>query len=251
MTNNHKVIFGGEGHFYSAYSFTAQELSNRTDIFVSQCSAENFRNQIAEVDVIIPFMQQIDSGMINSAKKLKMIMQFGVGLEGVDINAAITKNVWVCSIPGALCGNAQSCAEHSIYLALSVLRNQKQMQVSLTQGLIGCPTGRTLFGSRILIYGFGGIGQQLAKRLSSFDAEVVAVTRTLPPTGSSLPCQEFVRELGDIAAFPRLASSADVVFICCTQNPSTVGLVDESFISHLKEGAVIVNVARVSYAGNQ
>ena len=98
----------------------------------------------------------------------------------------------------------------------------------------------------MLIYGYGSIGQQLAKRLHAFDVNsVCAVTRTLPTDGSDLPGQNYLSELCLTREYPRLAATADIVFVCCTQNATTVGLVNKEFISYLKEGAVIVNVARV------
>ena len=48
-------------------------------------------------------------------------MQYGVGLEGIDVDCATKSGVWVCKIPSEGTGNAQSCAEHAIYLALSLL----------------------------------------------------------------------------------------------------------------------------------
>jgi phosphoglycerate dehydrogenase-like enzyme len=101
----------------------------------------------------------------------------------------------------------------------------------------------------VLIYGYGSIGQQLAKRLHAFDVNSVsAVTRTLPADGSVPPGQNYLSELCPTTEYPRLAASADIVFVCCTQNAATVGLVNKEFISYLKAGAVIVNVARVSWS---
>jgi phosphoglycerate dehydrogenase-like enzyme len=174
-----------------------------------------------------------------------MIMQFGIGLEGVDIPAATRRGIYVCNIPDSQsCGNAQSCAEQALYLALSVLRNQPELDRSLRTGIIGYPTGRTLYKSTALIYGYGGIGQQLSKRLAAFDARIYAVTRTLPDLGESLPCQDYLDVLEGTDMYKNLARDVDIVFICCSQNASNIGLVDRQFIAALKPGAVIVNVAR-------
>lgn len=46
-------------------------------------------------------------------------------------------------------------AEHILYLCLSVMRKQHEMQSSLKNKIVGCPTGRTISGSNFLIYGYG------------------------------------------------------------------------------------------------
>ena len=233
----------------AAYEYTKAALQELMPGAVEVTQATNdasLGDAIADATVIIPYMARITPELLDRAPRLRMVMQFGVGLEGVNIEAATTRGVWVCNIPdGPSCGNAQSCAEHALYLALAALRNHKQLAQSLATGVIGWPTGRTLFQATVLIYGFGGIGQQLAKRLAGFDTRVHAVTRTLPAPGAPpLPHQEYLDTFGGIDAFATLAKDADVVFICCSQNKDNVGLVNRAFIAHLKPGAVIVNVAR-------
>ena len=242
-----KIVFGGVGHFESAYIFTKDALKDDDRIDVVQCTADSMEDAIKDADIVIPFMVPITERLLIHARKLKMIMQYGVGIEGVDMQAASSKRIWVCKIPSADCSNDKSSAEHAIYLALAVSRDQKAMHNSLLTGRLGFPTGRSLYGSNALIYGFGGIGQQLAKRLSSFDMNIAAVTRTLPVVGETCTSQEYLTELCGTDEFPRLASTADVVFICCSQNSSNMGLVDNAFLAHLKDGVVIINVARVRH----
>ena len=262
-----KVLFGSAGNFGSAKQNTAFELREHKDIIIEECSDDEIGSLIADADVVIPFMSKLTDSIIQKATKLKMIMQFGVGLEGVDIQAATKYRIPVCPISSMDCGNAKSCAEHAIYLALSVLRDQSEMNRSLNRGVIGYPTGRTLFNSNILIYGYGSIGQQLAKRLSVFEANVSAVNRTVynennvtnndeimknsPTTSVNQSSKDFLNidcltELSPLDAYPRLAADTDILFVCCSQNSSNMGFVNKSFISHLKDGAIIINIARVS-----
>lgn len=245
ISRRFKVVFGGLGHFQSAFLLTKEALKGDDRIDVMQCTAESIESEIIDADVVIPFMVRISERTLCLAPKLKMIMQYGVGVEGIDIVAASGKKVWVCNILSGDCCNDKSSAEHAIYLALAVSRDQKAMQDSLLAGRLGCPTGRSLFGANALIYGFGGIGRQVAKRLSAFDMQIAAVTRTLPSPIESSSHQDYLTELCDTAEFPRLAAAADIVFICCSQNSSNIGLVDKAFLSHLKDSAIIINVARV------
>ena len=241
-----KVVFGGVGHFQSSFLFTKDALKHDDSIDVVQSSAESMEQAISDADVVIPFMVPMSDRTLQCATKLKMIMQYGVGVEGVDIVAATRRKVWVCNIQSRDCSNDKSSAEHAIYLALAVSRDQKAMHESLLSGKLGCPTGRSLFGATALIYGFGGIGKQVAKRLHAFDMQIAAVTRTIPLSDEIVQSQEYLSELCETSEFPRLAAVADIVFICCSQNSSNIGLVDKAFLSHLKSTAIIINVARVS-----
>ena len=240
-----KIVFGGLGHFESAFILTKDALKEEDKIDVIQCEAESIESAIVDADILIPFMVPVTERLLLLAPKLKMVMQYGVGIEGVDLQAATSSKVWVCNIRSSDCSNDKSSAEHAIYLALAVSRNQKAMQHSLMTGRLGFPTGRSLYGSTALIYGFGGIGQQVAKRLDAFDMKVSAVTRTLPRQGEECASREYLTELSATNRFRDLAATADIVFICCSQNSSNMGLVDKAFLSCLKDSAVIINVARV------
>ena len=64
---------------------------------------------------------------LSLARRLKLVIQFGVGVEAVDIGAATQLGVWVSNIQSGATGNALSCAEHAVYLMLAVLRSHNAM----------------------------------------------------------------------------------------------------------------------------
>ena len=68
------------------------------------------------------------------------------------------------NIPSEGTGNALSCAEMAIYLTLACLRSAPSMANSIQHGRVGVPLGKTLFGKRVLIVGFGGIAKELVPR---------------------------------------------------------------------------------------
>lgn len=152
------------------------------------------------------------------------------------------KNIYVARIPSDDCGNAASVAEHAIYLSLCLLRDQKRMEQSIRQEVIGVPTGQTLLGSTVLIYGYGNIGKHLATRLSGFGVNILGIKRSILSSTSKHETE--LIELGDQSSFPRMASRADIVIMCCDQNISTFEIVDEQFLNHMKKGAYLVNIAR-------
>ncbi|CAD6220397.1 unnamed protein product [Miscanthus lutarioriparius] len=170
--------------------------------------------------------RRIDSDIIAKATQMKIIMQYGVGLEGVDVNAATEHKIKVARIPGSMTGNAVSCAEMAIYLTLGVLRKQKLMDAAVHQKGLGSPTGRTILGKTVLILGFGAIGVEIAKRLKPFDVDGL------------------VDQKGGPEDIYELAGEADIVITCLLQTNETVGIVDDMFLSAMKRGSCLVNIAR-------
>lgn len=186
---------------------------------------------------------------------MKLIVQFGVGLEGVDIDAATRCGIKVARIPGHTTGNATSCAEMAIYLMLGLLRKQTEMKNAVKSRKLGEPHGETLFGKTVFIMGFGSIGEELAKRLKPFGVKIIATKRSWAsyPQDSSqqnglsatLGCiNDLVDEKGCHTDIHKFASVADIVVCCLSMNPETAGIVNECFISSMKKGAYLVNIAR-------
>jgi len=246
IARNFKVLFCGKGHFRSGYEYTKEALSSYPDIAVVESDSEKILENIHDSDVIVPLMTRISEDLLLAATNLKLIMQFGVGLEGVNISKASERGILVANIPSSNTGNAASCAEHAIFLALSLLRNTKEMKASIETGRLGYPTGKTLLGSTSLLYGYGGIGEKLGSLLSSFGSKVFALKRDENRLVELKEKHPEIEEIGITRDFPRLAACADLIFMCCNQNSDTFGIVNKKFLSQVKQGTYIVNVARVS-----
>ena len=90
----------------------------------------------------------------------------------------------------------------------------------------------SLVDRNVLIIGAGGVGQAIAHRLIPFGTEVTLVARS-QRTGV-VACSEL----------PSLLPEADIVVLAVPLNMHTSGLVDESFLSRMREGSLLVNVAR-------
>ena len=81
--------------------------------------------QVAEAavsaDVLIPMMTRVDVVLIRSTAA-RLIQQWGAGLEGVDIDAASARGIYVCNVPSDETPNAESTAEHAVLLMLACAR---------------------------------------------------------------------------------------------------------------------------------
>ena len=90
-----RVIFCGK-NFDSGFNYTSKAVKcylnsigrSQSDIEVLQVDDKDLPEEIRHADVLIPFMTRISNELISRAIQLKLIMQFGVGLEGVDVSAA-------------------------------------------------------------------------------------------------------------------------------------------------------------------
>ena len=98
----------------------------------------------------------------------------------------------VSNIPSGETGNAASCAEHAIYLALALLRDQHQMAASIRERRVGVPLGQTLLGKTALLIGFGNIAKELVPRCP-FPASACClynvVYLTAQTTSSGISCR--------------------------------------------------------------
>ena len=248
-----KVLFCGTGHFESGFLLTRQALSPQApDVLVVQCSRADVAREIADAAVVVPLMTPITAALVQAAPSLRLVSQFGVGLEGVDIEACTQRGVAVCKIESDSCGNAQSCAEHAVFLALAVLRDFKGLSHSVVSGRLGYPTGGTLLGATALIVGYGGLGRELAARLGPFGLKALHVCKrvaisadeaaTDPLLSSGAVTVTTMDTLLSDAACP--ARAATIVFLCCTLNASNRGSINTAFFKLFPPGLVLVNIAR-------
>ncbi|MCL7030849.1 hypothetical protein MKW94_017274 [Papaver nudicaule] len=252
-----RVLFCGP-YFPASHNYTREYLQNYPFVQVDDVPLDDVSNVIDNYHICVVKNRRIDSNDIARATKMKLIMQFGVGLEGVDVKAATKCGIKVARIPGNVTGNSASCADMAIYLMLGLLRQQKEMEIVVKQKRLGEPAGGTLFGKTVYIMGFGNIGIDLAKRLRPFGVKILATKRSWP-LNSRDSCQSdgspvLGTENNDIGGLVdkkggpedqyEFAKEADIVVTCLLMNSETAGIVGKKFVSAMKKGALLVNIAR-------
>ncbi|PON79383.1 Erythronate-4-phosphate dehydrogenase [Parasponia andersonii] len=228
-----RVLFCGHD-FPASHNYTREYLQNYPSVQVDDVPLDDVPNVIENYHICVVKNKKMDSHLISLAKQMKLIMQFGVGLEGVDIDSATKNGIKVARIPGDVTGNAASCAEMAIYLMLGLLRKQNDMQISIEQRKLGEPTGETLLGKTVFILGFGNIGIDLAKRLRPFGVKIIATKRSW--TSHSLQCSTYggdvlVDKKGSHEDIYKFASEADIVGALLV-NIARGGLLDYEAVYH-------------------
>uniref|UniRef100_A0A2P2JRJ9 Uncharacterized protein n=1 Tax=Rhizophora mucronata TaxID=61149 RepID=A0A2P2JRJ9_RHIMU len=244
-----RLLFCGSS-WPASQDYTKEYLQKHPFIQVDAVPLGDVPDVIGNYHICVAKNMKLDSRIISCASQMKLIVQFGVGLEGVDVHAATKHGIKVARIPGDNTGNAAGCAEMAIYLMLGLLRKQNEMQVSIQQKRLGEPIGDTLLGKTVFILGFGNIGIQLAKRLRPFGVKIIATKRSWVSSSENFHqpnahvYDDLVDEKGSHKDIYNFASNADIVVCCLGLNKETACIVNDPFISSMKKGAHLVNIAR-------
>lgn len=231
-----KVLFAGEA-FEKMRSFLEGNLPG---VEVITCPKGAILEHLDEsVEVLVPPGQVVDARAMDRGRGLKLIQQWGVGVEGIDLEAARARGIMVSNVPSEGTGNADGVAEIAVLLALALARRFKEAQENLRRRVIWAPRGISLLNKTCCVVGLGGVGRALVRRLKGFGCRIIGVNRTeVDP--ASLGIDEFV----PLSGVDEALSRSDFVFVCISMCPATEGFFDGRRIRAIKRGAFLVNVAR-------
>jgi phosphoglycerate dehydrogenase-like enzyme len=209
---------------------------------VRVCRHDQVREEAPWAEVLIPSMARLTAGIIASARDLKLIQQFGVGLEGVDLPAAAERGIPVANVPGNLAPvHAECTAEGGVFLMMACARQYKACQKTLARGEWGRPRGEALIGRNALIIGLGAVGRALAARLVPLGARVMACEVDPQPTLADtlgIVRVEKPDRLND------MLPEADFVISTVTLTPDTRGLLNLGVFNRMKPTAYLINISR-------
>ena len=171
--------------------------------------------------------------------EVKIIANFSVGFDHVDVEAARQKGVVVTNTPDVL---SDATAELTMMLMIGAARRASEGEKLVREGKWkdwspAFMVGTQVTGKRLGILGMGRVGQVVAKRARGFDMTIhYHDLRRLPPE----------REAGAIfhETAEDLLPHCDFLSIHCNVTPSTRGLMDARRFSLLPDGAIFVNAAR-------
>jgi len=210
---------------------------------IFDCDRDEVIAAAAKADVIIPTIAPIPEAAF-AGSRLKLVQQYGVGLDTVDIPAATRAGVLVANVPSVGTGNAESVAELAIAHMLMLSRDMPLAFQLFRERRVGSPFGQCLWENTVAIVGYGGIGEEIARRLAGFGMRIVAVSRHGPggprkrDPGVRVDLHVSTEKLGDAV------SEADYIVVAAPASPDNIGLVDRAVFARVKHGARIVNIAR-------
>ena len=240
MKNNEqtKVVIAGK-HFAGSYDYLKAVLPN---ISLERVELEDLVEKAKSAQIIIPAMTKIGEEIFKEASSLRLVQQWGAGLEGVDIESATRYQVAVANVPTVGSGNAESVAEWYVLAALGLSRRVCEIRSQVSRGYPwGFPVGQALYGHTAGIIGFGGIGKALVKRLKPFQMNIVVIEKNPIKISEKELGVEYV---GGVEDFSRLLKRVDYLFICVPLTAETRNMIDVQELSSLPKGAYILNAAR-------
>lgn len=191
---------------------------------------DDLRPLLADAEAILTAHAPVTEEMMRLAPSLRLVAKPGAGVDNIDVGAAVRHGVIVTNVPGA---RGRAVAEHALFLILSLARKAWLRDDPAWRDALAVQLG----GKTLGIVGLGEIGSHLARYGHGLGMEVVAHTRT--PDPARVPGVP-VRFLG----LHELLRRADVVVLSAPLTDETVGMIDRSALALMKDGALLVNVAR-------
>lgn len=169
-----------------------------------------------------------------NAGELRMLSKLGVGLETLDIPAATRHGVFIANTPGA---GAESVAEFTLTMLLSIARRLPQNERMLRAGKWGRSIGPSLYRQTLGIVGFGNIGRQVAKLVQGFDMNIIAY--------DPYPNEEAAGKLGvQFVSFDEIIAQSDFLTLHLPQLPTNIDMMNYGVFSRMKRTAIFVNASR-------
>ncbi|WIY26367.1 2-hydroxyacid dehydrogenase [Parasedimentitalea psychrophila] len=198
---------------------------------------------MATADVLVPTVTDvIDARLLGQAgERLKLIANFGAGVDHIDVDTARQRGILVSNTPGVL---TDDTADMTMALIMAVVRRIPEglaiMQKGDWQGW--SPTallGGRMAGRRLGILGMGSIGQAVARRAAAFGMQVHYHNRRRLRSETEAELQATYWESLD-----QMVARMDVISINCPSTPSTFHLMNARRLKLMKPDAVIVNTSR-------
>lgn len=202
-----------------------------------EITQDEIRERIGDYTAwVIRSRSRATAEIIANASKLRVIGRAGVGVDNVDTAAATRKGIIVMNTPG---GNTTSTAEHTIAMMLSLARKIPQAHASMQRGEWDKKTfmGVEINGKVLGVFGLGRIGQEVVKRMKSFNMHILGYDPFLST--------ERMRELGvEACTVDEICERADFLTVHTPLSPETKDLINTERFNKMKKTARIVNCAR-------
>jgi glyoxylate reductase len=198
---------------------------------------------VRTADVLVPTVtDEIDASVLAQAgENLKLIANFGNGVDNIDVAVALSRGITVTNTPGVL---TEDTADMTMALILAVARRIAEGARIVPEDEWGgwSPTwmlGRRITGKRLGIVGMGRIGQALARRAKAFGLSIHYHNRrrVLPRTEEELEATYW-------ESLDQMLARMDIVSVNCPHTPATYHLLSARRLKLLKPEAYVVNTAR-------
>jgi len=197
-----------------------------------------------DADALVTLLSdKIDKEVFNNAPRLKIITQYAVGYDNIDIEEATKRGIYVTNTPDVL---TEATADFAWTLLLAAARHLVDADKFVRsggwnkKGVAWHPLmylGYDVYGKTIGIIGFGRIGQAIARRAKGFNMRVLYYSRTRKP--------EKERELrAEFKPLNELLRESDFVVLAVPLTKETYHMINEEKLKLMKPTAILINIAR-------
>jgi D-3-phosphoglycerate dehydrogenase len=205
------------------------------ELRVLQCRApEEVAAQAGDADVLINQYAPITAEVLDALPRCRLVVRYGVGVDNVDVEAAAERGVWVANVPDY---GRDEVADHTLALALAVLRGVVALDRSVREGTWDLAAARPLRRLSALTWGVvgcGAIGTAVAGRAAGLGMRVLGYdvdqVRSEPPI-ERVPLEE-------------LLEAADLVSLHAALTRDSHHLVGAAALARMRPTAFLVNTAR-------
>jgi len=198
---------------------------------------ENADERLAETDAVLTLRYEIDADAVAGMDDCRVIARYGIGVDNIAIEAAAERGIPVTNVPNYC---REEVATHALSLGLALSRGLTRYDDAVAAGewdrAVAAPIHR--FSTRTVgIVGYGAIGRAFGARADALGADILA-------SDPFLDAEDVADDPATLTNFPELLGRADLVSIHSPLTDDTRGLFDADAFERMREGAVLINVAR-------
>lgn len=230
---------------YNIFGELYREILKEFEVTMPPLGVESFTydevlDVIGDYDALLSMWNfPVDKRLLDAAHKLKIVANFAVGYDNIDVVEATMHGVTIANTPDPV---TAPTADIAVGLMIDVMRgitsfDKLQRKGNYVKGIMK-NLGTSLSGKRLGILGMGRIGKAVAKRALSFGMEIVYNNRNRLTVADE---QEY---LARYVGLDELFSTADVVSINAPLTPETFHIVDAARLAQMKPSAFLINTAR-------
>ena len=205
-------------------------------------SYTDLKKRVADIDVLVPCISDtIDASIIKAAKNLKLIANFGNGVDNLDLVTANEKKILVTNTPDVL---TEDTADLVLTMILMISRRIVLAQEKLMSGNWNGwgpseTLGEKLSGKKIGIIGMGRIGKAVALRCKSCGIKINYHNRNRL---NKLEESHFEAKFWE--NLDAMLCHVDIISIHCPYTPETFHLLSKKRLLRLKKNSIIINTSR-------
>ncbi len=241
MTNPRILITCGHLQRH-AHRYEQEIRSHGIDVWVpklvgQQFSAAEMAAMLPDVETVVAGDDEVTAAALEAGAKgrLRSVVKWGIGTDNVDKAAAKRLGLPVYNTPGMF---SEEVGDLALGHLLCLTRHLHKMDRDVRAGKWTRYEGTTLAGLTAGIIGLGGIGRAIARRCGAFGINVTGFD--VAPLSPELLAASGTKQI----SLDEVLAQSDVIFIACNLTAENRHLFNDAAFARMKQGVIIVNVAR-------